>query len=663
MVYKCSICGYVYDEEKEGKPFSELTECPVCKQPPEKFKAAEMETNAAMPSETGSESVSINTEGLDLSYPKETRKTDGNYRYMKEIHEMAVTGKSAIEAMGTQMKMPNWDDVLILGAQLNPMPLDEHADVSLKTVIGKHAKKPMVLDMPVYISHMSFGALSKETKIAMAKGSAAAGTAMCSGEGGILPEEKAAAYKYIFEYVPNLYSVTDENLKTSDAIEIKIGQGTKPGMGGHLPGGKVTPEIARIRNKPLGEDVISPSRFPGINSADDLRKLVDELRARSEGRPVGIKIAAGRIERDLEFCVYAGPDFITIDGRGGATGASPAIIRDSTSVPTIYALYRARKYLDAVGSDIDLVITGGLRVSSDFAKAIAMGADAVAVASAAMVAAACQQYRICGTGMCPVGVATQDEKLRERLHIDAAAKRVENYLKCSAEELRTFARITGNTDIHGLSVDDLCTINEEISEHTNIAHAGMASYIMKEEENMAATKYAGTQTEKNLEAAFAGESQARNKYTYFASVAKKEGYEQIAGLFLKTADNEKEHAKMWFKELNGIGDTKANLEAAADGENYEWTDMYEDFAKTAEKEGFPELAAKFRLVGAIEKHHEERYRALLKNVETAAVFEKSEVKVWECRNCGHIVVGTKAPEVCPTCNHPQSYFEVHEENY
>lgn len=663
MVYKCSICGYVYDEEKEGKPFSELTECPVCKQPPEKFKAAEMETNAAMPSETGSESVSINTEGLDLSYPKETRKTDGNYRYMKEIHEMAVTGKSAIEAMGTQMKMPNWDDVLILGAQLNPMPLDEHADVSLKTVIGKHAKKPMVLDMPVYISHMSFGALSKETKIAMAKGSAAAGTAMCSGEGGILPEEKAAAYKYIFEYVPNLYSVTDENLKTSDAIEIKIGQGTKPGMGGHLPGGKVTPEIARIRNKPLGEDVISPSRFPGINSADDLRKLVDELRARSEGRPVGIKIAAGRIERDLEFCVYAGPDFITIDGRGGATGASPAIIRDSTSVPTIYALYRARKYLDAVGSDIDLVITGGLRVSSDFAKAIAMGADAVAVASAAMVAAACQQYRICGTGMCPVGVATQDEKLRERLHIDAAAKRVENYLKCSAEELRTFARITGNTDIHGLSVDDLCTINEEISEHTNIAHAGMASYIMKEEENMAATKYAGTQTEKNLEAAFAGESQARNKYTYFASVAKKEGYEQIAGLFLKTADNEKEHAKMWFKELNGIGDTKANLEAAADGENYEWTDMYEDFAKTAEKEGFPELAAKFRLVGAIEKHHEERYRALLKNVETAAVFEKSEVKVWECRNCGHIVVGTKAPEVCPTCNHPQSYFEVHAENY
>ena len=177
------------------------------------------------------------------------------------------------------------------------------------------------------------------------------------------------------------------------------------------------------------------------------------------------------------------------------------------------------------------------------------------------------------------------------------------------------------------------------------------------------TKYFGTQIEKYLEIAFAGESQARNKYTYFASVAKKEGYEQIAALFLQTAENEKEHAKLWLKELEGIGDTAQNLAAAADGENYEWTDMYEGFAKTAEEEGFKALAAKFRLVAAIEKRHEERYRALLKNVETAAVFEKSEVKVWECRNCGHIVVGTKAPKLCPTCQHPQSYFEIHVENY
>ncbi|MBQ3013495.1 MAG: rubrerythrin family protein [Clostridia bacterium] len=180
---------------------------------------------------------------------------------------------------------------------------------------------------------------------------------------------------------------------------------------------------------------------------------------------------------------------------------------------------------------------------------------------------------------------------------------------------------------------------------------------------MKETKYAGTKTEQNLRAAFSGESEARNKYTYFASVAKKQGFEQIAALFLKTAENEKEHAKLWFKELNGIGDTAENLLSAADGENYEWTDMYDGFAKTAEEEGFVELAAKFRLVAAVEKHHEERYRALLKNVELAEVFEKSDVKVWECRNCGHIMVGTKAPQVCPTCAHPQSYFEIHAENY
>ena len=180
---------------------------------------------------------------------------------------------------------------------------------------------------------------------------------------------------------------------------------------------------------------------------------------------------------------------------------------------------------------------------------------------------------------------------------------------------------------------------------------------------MKTNKYAGTQTEKNLMAAFSGESEARNKYTYFASKAKKEGFEQIAALFLKTADNEKEHAKLWFKELEGISDTAENLANAAAGENYEWTDMYAGFAKTAEEEGFTDLARKFRMVAAIEKHHEERYRALLKNVETAAVFEKSEVKVWECRNCGHLIVGTKAPEICPTCAHPQSYFEIHAENY
>ena len=463
-VYKCGVCGYVYDEDKEGTPFSELKECPVCKQPASVFEACEA------PAQVGAADEGMDGEN-GLAYPSEYARGDESCRYMKEIHQMAVSGKSIIEAMGTRMPMPSWDDILILGAQLNPPPLMEHDEVDTETVIGKHAKKPMILKNPVYVSHMSFGALSKETKVALAKGSAMAGSAMCSGEGGILPEEMAAADKYIFEYVPNKYSVTPENLQNADAIEIKIGQGTKPGMGGHLPGEKVTPEISKIRNKPMGQDVISPSKFEDINSKEDLKELVEMLRAASDGRPIGIKIAAGRIEKDLEYCVYANPDFITIDGRGGATGASPRLVRDATSVPTIYALYRARKYLDEVGADIQLVITGGLRVSSDFAKAIAMGADAVAIASAALIAAACQQYRICGSGMCPVGVATQDPKLRERFKEDAAAQRVANFLNVSLAELKTFARITGHRKLHDLSVDDLCTISREISEHTNIPHA------------------------------------------------------------------------------------------------------------------------------------------------------------------------------------------------
>lgn len=487
-VYKCSVCGYIYDEEKEGKPFSTLEKCPVCQQKPEAFERMEFkeasdgledcsltgqaETKNDLLSNEGMDGCSADCQPMpDLSYPAEYARNDKSVRYMAEIHKMAVTGEPIIEAMGTQMSMPNWDDILILGAQLNPAPLDEHAVIETTTVIGKNAKKPLVMEHPVYISHMSFGALSRETKISLSKGSAMAHTAMCSGEGGILPEEMENAYKYIFEYVPNLYSVTSENLKNADAIEIKIGQGTKPGMGGHLPGSKVTPEIAKVRNKPLDQDVISPSKFEDINTKEDLKKLVYKLRRESDGRPIGIKIAAGRIEKDLEYCVFAEPDFITIDGRGGATGASPKIIRDSTSVPTIYALYRARKYLDSIHSDISLVITGGLRVASDFAKALAMGADAVAVASAALIAAACQQYRICGTGMCPVGVATQDEKLRARLKEDAAAKRVANYFNCTLRELQTFARITGHKRLHDMNVTDLCTINREISEYTNIPHA------------------------------------------------------------------------------------------------------------------------------------------------------------------------------------------------
>ena len=552
-IYRCTICGTIFDEDKERRKLAELTECPVCKQPISRFERIDSDE----------EPEAVINPKVSLAYDPQYERQDKDSRYMKEIHEMAVSGKSLDSSMGTRMHLPSWDDILLLGAQLNPPPLLDHDPVETRTVIGKHARKPMVLESPIYISHMSFGALSREAKIALSRGSAMAKTAMCSGEGGILPEEKAAAYKYIFEYIPNKYSVTDDNLRSADAIEIKIGQGTKPGMGGHLPGEKVTAEIAALRGKKPGEDIQSPSRFSEICSKEDMKTMVTMLRERSNGRPIGIKIAAGHIEWDLEHCIYADPDFITIDGRGGATGSSPLLLRESTSVPTIYALSRARKYLDAVQSDISLVITGGLRVSSDFAKALAMGADAVAIASAALIAAACQQYRICGTGNCPMGIATQKPELRARLDVDKAALRVANYLNVSLKELKTFARITGHTSVHDLSVTDLVTLDRDIATYTDVPSAGASPAVIGERiqkktnkggknmkfvckicgyvyegetapeqcpqckqhgvmESVSENKnpYAGTQTEKNLEAAFAGESQARNKYTYFASKAK-----------------------------------------------------------------------------------------------------------------------------------------------
>ncbi len=456
MKYVCNICKYEFDESKEGKTYQDIEVCPICKQPKE---------HLIPQPEKEAEEVNSEVEG-ELNV-----RVDESIRYMREIQEIARTGKSLHAAMGTKMKLPSWDEILFLGAQLNPPPLDIAADVNTTTIIGKNAKKPMIIESPIYISHMSFGALSKEAKIALALGSAKVQTAMCSGEGGILPEEKRAAYKYIFEYIPNKYSVTKENLMGADAIEIKIGQGTKPGMGGHLPAEKVTSEIAKIRGRELGKDVQSPSKFPELNSKEDLKEMVDYLRKESEGRPIGVKIAAGRIERDLEYCVFAEPDFITIDGRGGATGSSPLFLRESTTVPTIYTLYRARKYLESVGADIALVITGGLRVSSDFAKALALGADAVAISTSALIALACQQYRICGSGNCPVGIATQDPRLRERLKTEEAAERVYRFLHVSNEELKTFARTMGHDDIHKLSVEDMCTLSSEIADHTNIQHA------------------------------------------------------------------------------------------------------------------------------------------------------------------------------------------------
>ena len=413
MIFKCLICGHIHNEESTGVLLNELNECPVCKQDISNFVEVEKTES---------------TDNQELAYNKEFAKSDKDVRAMDLIHEMAISGQSIVSAMGTDLKMPDWEDILILGNQLNPQPLEKEIDINTRTVIGKNASKPLIIETPIYITHMSFGAF------------------------------------------PNKYSVNDENLKSSDAIEIKIGQSTKPGLGGQLEGVKVTSEIAEVRGKTEGMDIHSPATIPEINSKEDLKNLVSELRERSEGRPIGLKLAAGHIEEDLEYAIYSGADFVTLDGRGGSTGASPKIIKDSTSVPTIYALSRARKYLDENNSDMSLIITGGLRLSSDFAKALAMGADAIAIGTGALIAAACQQYKICHTGQCPVGVATQDEEMRERLEENLAAKRVENYLKVSTEELKTFARITGHDDVHDLNLNDIRTINSEISDYTNIKH-------------------------------------------------------------------------------------------------------------------------------------------------------------------------------------------------
>lgn len=464
--YKCFLCGFIYDEEVEKVKWKDLPEdwkCPKCYSPKSSFEKMQEVKKEEIKTEKLKED--------SFDYLEEYKNKEETFeKNIQEIHSIAIHAKSIIEPMETKEKVVSWDDILILGAQLGTFPLEEKAFVSTKTIIGKKAKQPMELENPIYISHMSFGALSKEAKIALSKGSNIAKTAMCSGEGGILLEEKQNAYKYVFEYVPNLYSVTDENLQSSDAIEIKIGQGTKPGMGGHLPAEKVTKEIARIREKEEGKDIISPSKFANITNKEELKQIVEELRKRSKGRPIGIKIAAGNIEEDLEIIKFADPDFITIDGRGGATGASPKFIKDATSIPTIYALYRAKKYIVEHNWDVDLIITGGLRVSRDFIKAFAMGADAVAIASSALMALGCERYRICENGGCPLGIATQDEELRKRLNIDKSSKRVANFLNTSLEELKTFARITGKNDIHKVSQKDLVTTNMEISNYTNIKH-------------------------------------------------------------------------------------------------------------------------------------------------------------------------------------------------
>ncbi len=480
--FVCEIC-YVYQYEPahgdkgtnippgtHPKDFPKDWECPFCGSSADRLMPEEAE-------------APIKTEDLPhfAEYlSKWTRHRDDMEKDMETIHSMAIHAESVFSSMRTKIGTPSWNSLLLLGAQMATLPLNEDEDVNLKTIIGPNAEKPLELSMPVYVSHMSFGALSKEAKLSLARGSAKVGTAIGSGEGGVLEEELEASGNYIYEYVPNRYSYSAENMAKVQAIEVKIGQSTKPGMGGHLPREKVTAEVAALRGFPEKTDIISPARFPGIQGVDGFRDLVDELRSVGKGVPIGLKIAAGHIEDDLDVIMETGADYVTIDGRPGGTASTLNYVKDSTSVPTIVALDRARRHLDDAGSELSLVITGGLRSSADVAKALALGADAVALGTACLMAIGCQQYRLCNTGKCPTGVTTQDPELRLRLVADYSTKRLANFLNTMASELKDFARLTGRRDVHQLSRDDLVCSDLDLSQSVFIRHMDGRYHYLKD---------------------------------------------------------------------------------------------------------------------------------------------------------------------------------------
>ena len=394
---------------------------------------------------------------------------DPNER-VASIQKLAQTGKSENSAMATLRKFPGFETVVFKGAQLHKMPLNEDVAVRTKTIIGKTAQQPLELEMPFYVSHMSFGALSREAKIALAAGTRLVGTAICSGEGGMLPEARQAADKYIYELGTAAFSHNDAVIKQADAVELKIGQGVKPGLGGHLPGHKVTAEIAAIRGLVPGEASASPGRLSGVNNLEDLQEKVAHIKKITGGKPVGIKFAAGHIEDDIKFALKAEPDFITIDCRGGATGSSPKFLKDNVGIPPIFVTYRARKFLDQVKSDVTLCITGGFRDSSDIAKALAIGADAVALATASLISVGCIQAKVCHTGTCPVGIATQDPQLRKLFDTEKALNGFQNFYRATNNELRIFARTNGVNDVHKLTISDLVTDSKVVADFTDIEH-------------------------------------------------------------------------------------------------------------------------------------------------------------------------------------------------
>lgn len=390
---------------------------------------------------------------------------------------LAKTGHhGAVAAMGVPRdQLPTWDDIQILPAQLHRPPLLDDHPVGTDVVVGPNARRPLRLAIPLIVSDMSFGSLSASAKVALAAGAELAGTGICSGEGGMLPEEQQANSRYFYELASARFGFSWDKVGKAQAFHFKGGQGAKTGTGGHLPGNKVSLRIAEVRGLKVGEPAISPARFPDWTEPHQIRDFAAEVRQRTGGIPVGYKLSAQHIEKDIDAALEVGLDYVILDGRGGATGAAPIIFRDNISVPTIPALARARRHLDRSGrGDVTLIITGGLRTPADFVKALALGADAIAVSNAALQAIGCIAMRACHTNNCPVGIATQKPHLVSRLVVEKSARQLANFFEATVELMQVMARACGHDHLSGFTPDDLTTWKREMSDLSGVAYGGVA---------------------------------------------------------------------------------------------------------------------------------------------------------------------------------------------
>ncbi len=415
---------------------------------------------------------------LGLYADPEGTKAEPFNDYIKELAQHGLEGlghHGNVSAMGIALTdLPRSDDIQLITAQFARKPLLDAAPVATGLVIGPNAAKPLQLDIPLFVSDMSFGALSEEAKVALAKGAEMAGTGICSGEGGMLPEEQAANSRYFYELASGYFGWSLDKAARCQAFHFKGGQGAKTGTGGHLPGPKVRGKIAEVRGLAEGTPAISPSTFPDLHTAADYRNVADQVREASGGIPIGMKMSAQHIEEDIDFSLDVGADYIILDGRGGGTGAAPEIFKKNISVPTLVALARVRKHLDLRGRrDITLIITGGLRTESDFVKALAMGADGVAVANSALQAIGCLGMRACHTNNCPVGIATQKDHLRARLMVEKSAKQLHNYFAATTELMKILARACGHSHLNQFCSDDLTTWKRDIAYLTGVHYAGV----------------------------------------------------------------------------------------------------------------------------------------------------------------------------------------------